>query len=123
MLSDPEFVFRVERAPTHVKAGSNHRISDLEFASRLSFFLWSSGPDEVLIRLAADGRSRNPVVLEQQVRRMLADERAEALARNFASQWLHLRNLRELDSGSPALSECRQQPDECRWSARQSCSS
>ena len=95
MLSDPEFVFRVERVPTHLKAGSNHRISDLELASRLSFFLWSSGPDEVLIRLAAAGRLRNPVVLEQQVRRMLADERAEALAGNFASQWLHLRNLRE----------------------------
>jgi hypothetical protein len=94
MLSDPEFVFRVERVPDNLK-GSNHRISDLEFASRLSFFLWSSGPDETLIRLAADGRLRDAAVLEQQVRRMLADERAEALARNFASQWLHLRNLRE----------------------------
>ena len=95
MLSDPEFVFRIERVPSKARPGSNYRISDLELASRLSFFLWSSTPDEALLRLAADGKLRDSTVLETQIRRMLADPRAEALARNFASQWLHLRNLRE----------------------------
>jgi hypothetical protein len=95
MLSDPEFVFRIERVPSKARPGSNYRISDLELASRLSFFLWSSAPDEPLLRLAAAGKLRDSAVLETQIRRMLADERAEALARNFASQWLHLRNLRE----------------------------
>lgn len=95
MLSDPEFVFRVERQPANAKPGTNYRIRDLELASRLSFFLWSSTPDEPLIRVAAAGKLRNRAVLAEQVRRMLADPRAEALAKNFASQWLHLRNLRE----------------------------
>ena len=94
MLADPEFVFRVERDPASARAGRPYRISDLELASRLSFFLWSSIPDEPLIDLAAAGRLRNPGVLEQQVRRMLADPRAEALVTNFAGQWLFLRNLR-----------------------------
>ena len=95
MLSDPEFVFRVERTPAGTKPGSNYRVSDLELASRLSFFLWSSPPDRTLLRLAAEKKLREPAVLEQEIRRMLADERSEALAENFASQWLHLRNLRE----------------------------
>ena len=95
MLSDPEFVFRIERVPDNIKPGSNYRISDVELASRLSFFLWSSGPDETLIRLAEDRRLSDPATLRQQITRMLADDRSEALAKNFASQWLHLRNLRE----------------------------
>ena len=95
MLSDPEFVFRIERVPARVAPGSNYRISDLELASRLSFFLWSSAPDDTLLQVAARGRLRDAAVLEAEIRRMLADPRAEALARNFASQWLHLRNLRE----------------------------
>ena len=74
--------------------GSTYRISDLELASRLSFFLWSSIPDDELVALAAKGRLKDPAVLEQQVRRMLADERADALVSNFAGQWLYLRNLR-----------------------------
>jgi hypothetical protein len=95
VLADPEFVFRFERTPAGVAPGSIHRVSDLELASRLSYFLWSSGPDEALIALAGRGELRDPVVLERQVRRMLADERSEALAKNFASQWLYLRNLRD----------------------------
>jgi len=95
LLADPEFVFRFERPPANVAASGIYRISDLELASRLSFFLWSSGPDETLLNLASQGKLRDPAVLEQQVRRLLADDRSEALAKNFASQWLHLRNLRD----------------------------
>ena len=95
ILADPKFVFRFERTPVNVASGSMARVSDLELASRLSYFLWSSSPDEVLIDLSSRGRLRDTAVLEQQVRRMLADWRSDALARNFASQWLHLRNLRD----------------------------
>jgi mono/diheme cytochrome c family protein len=95
ILADPEFLFRFERTPAGVAPGSPYRISDLELASRLSFFLWSSSPDEALIQLASRGKLKDPVVLEQQVQRMLADPKADALAENFASQWLHLRNLRD----------------------------
>jgi Protein of unknown function (DUF1592)/Protein of unknown function (DUF1588)/Protein of unknown function (DUF1587)/Protein of unknown function (DUF1585)/Protein of unknown function (DUF1595)/Planctomycete cytochrome C len=95
ILSDPEFVFRFERTPADTQPGSLSRVSDLELASRLSYFLWSSIPDETLIDLASRGKLSDPAVLEQQVRRMLADARADALAKNFASQWLHLRNLRD----------------------------
>ena len=90
-------MFRAEGAPAQIRPGSIYRLTDLEIASRLSFFLWSSIPDDTLIRLAADKKLREPAVLEQQVRRMLADPRADALANNFASQWLHLRNLRDWD--------------------------
>jgi hypothetical protein len=95
ILADPEFVFRFEHTPADASPGSITRISDLELASRLSYFLWSSGPDETLLDLASRGQLANPAALEQQVRRMLADARADALAKNFASQWLHLRNLRD----------------------------
>ena len=95
MLSDPAFLFRFERPPAASRPGSVHRVSDIELASRLSFFLWSSAPDEILLSLAEQGRLRDPGVIDAQVRRMIADARAEALAQNFASQWLHLRNLRE----------------------------
>jgi hypothetical protein len=90
VLSDPAFVFRFERTPPGVAPGSIQPISDLELASRLSFFLWSSGPDAPLLEIAAKNGLRDPAALEQQVKRMLADDRAEALATNFASQWLHL---------------------------------
>jgi hypothetical protein len=94
MLASPQFVFRFERDPGNVAPDTNYRISDLDLASRLSFFLWSSIPDDELIRLANQGKLKNPVVLEQQVRRMLGDSRSQALVDNFAGQWLYLRNLR-----------------------------
>jgi cytochrome c5 len=93
MLASPQFVFRFERDPAGLAAG-NYQISDLDLASRLSFFLWSSIPDDELIHLASQGKLKNPAVLEQQVRRMLADARSQALVDNFAGQWLYLRNLR-----------------------------
>ena len=93
LLASPEFVLRVERDPVGVAPGTNYAISDLELASRLSFFLWSSIPDDELLDLAAARRLRDPEVLEQQTRRMLADERARALVTSFASQWLYLRNV------------------------------
>ncbi len=94
VISGPEFVFRVEADPPRLAPGTPYRIGDIELASRLSFFLWSTVPDEELIALAAKGRLRKPEVLEAQVRRMLADPKAETLVTNFASQWLTLRNLR-----------------------------
>jgi hypothetical protein len=94
VLASPQFVFRFERDPANVAPGTNYRITDLDLASRLSFFLWSSIPDDELVNLAAQNRLHNPVVLEQQVRRMLADARSQALVDNFAGQWLYLRNLR-----------------------------
>jgi hypothetical protein len=96
MLVHPRFLYRLEQDPEKAAPGSNYRISDLELASRLSFFIWSSIPDEKLLTVATAGRLQNPVVLEQQVRRMLKDERARALGSNFAGQWLYLRNLRGL---------------------------
>jgi len=93
LLSSPQFLVRGEREPASVAAGQSYRIADLELASRLSFFLWSSLPDDTLIRLATQGQLSQPRVLEQQVRRMIADPRAEALVSNFAQQLLYLRNL------------------------------
>ena len=93
LLVSPEFLFRVERDPAAAAPGAPYRISDRELASRVSFFLWSSVPDDELLALAEAGRLGEPEVLDAQVRRMLADERAGALVQNFAGQWLHLRNL------------------------------
>ena len=93
ILSSPQFLVRLEKEPENVPAGRSYRISNLELASRLSFFLWSSIPDDELVNLANQGRLSNNVVLEQQVRRMLADPRADSLVKNFAGQWLYLRNL------------------------------
>jgi hypothetical protein len=95
ILANPEFVFRFEPTPPGVKPGANYRVSDVELASRLSYFLWSSSPDEELLQVAARGRLHERAVLEQQVHRMLADPRSEALAKNFAGQWLYLRNLKD----------------------------
>jgi hypothetical protein len=93
ILADVEFVYRGEREPAGVAIGKGYRISDLELASRLSFFLWSSVPDDELIDLAAQGRLKDPIVLEKQVKRMIADPRAEALISNFTGQWLSVRSL------------------------------
>ena len=94
VLVSPQFIFRVERDPVNVKPGTPYLLSDIELASRLSFFLWSSVPDPELLDAAERGRLRDPKVLEQQVRRMLRDERASELMRNFGGQWLLLRNVR-----------------------------
>jgi mono/diheme cytochrome c family protein len=96
VLVSPEFLFRVERDPAGVPPGTVYRVSDLDLASRLSFFLWSSIPDDELLGVASAGRLHEPAVLERQVRRMLADSRSKALVNNFASQWLHLPNLESI---------------------------
>jgi hypothetical protein len=93
ILAHPEFVFRTESAPANLKPGQPYRVTDLELASRLSFFLWSTGPDDQLLALAAQNKLRNPGVFEQQVRRMVSDPRSHELVRNFAGQWLGLRTL------------------------------
>jgi cytochrome c5 len=94
VLADPEFVYRLEPEPAGLPAGKTYRISDLALASRLSFFLWSSVPDDELIDLAAQGKLKDPVVLEKQVRRMLADRKSDALITNFTGQWLGVRSLK-----------------------------
>jgi len=96
LLADPEFLYRAERAPRDLAADSAYQISDLSLASRLSFFLWSSVPDEQLLRLAQERKLRDPAVLTAQVRRMLADSRAQTLASNFAFQWLGMAKLSEI---------------------------
>jgi hypothetical protein len=96
LLVSPEFLFRIERDPAGADASAPYRISDLDLASRLSFFLWSSIPDDELLDLAVRGKLRDPVVLERQVRRMLADARSSALVKNFANQWLVVRNVRNV---------------------------
>jgi hypothetical protein len=93
MLTSPKFLFRDEPDPANVAAGSIYPISDFELASRLSFFLWSSVPDDQLLTVAAQGKLKDPAVLERQVRRMLSDPKSEALVDNFAAQWLFVRNL------------------------------
>ena len=102
ILASPEFLFRVEPdPPQRSSAAQVYQLDDLRLASRLSFFLWSSLPDDQLIAIAAQGRLKQPAVLEQQVRRMLADRRSKTLIDNFAEQWLHLRNLK---NSNPDLS-------------------
>jgi hypothetical protein len=96
MLVSPKFLFRVERDPPNAKPGWAYHISDHELASRLSFFLWSSIPDDQLLSLAAQGKLSNREVLRQQVSRMLVDPRSKALVSNFTGQWLQLRHLSEL---------------------------
>ena len=93
ILVSPEFLFRIERDSSAV-APATYRLSDLELASRLSFFLWSSIPDDQLLDVAVAGKLKDPAVFERQVRRMLADTRSKALVSNFAGQWLYLRNMR-----------------------------
>ena len=93
ILASPSFLYRIERDPATLRPGAARRVTDVELASRLSFFLWSSIPDERLLDLAAAGRLRQPGVLTAEVKRMLADKRASALVSNFVGQWLQLRNL------------------------------
>jgi mono/diheme cytochrome c family protein len=100
ILASPLFAFRVERDPEGAASGSAYRVSDLDLASRLSFFLWSSIPDEELLDLATRKKLSDPATFEQQVRRMLADERSSALTTNFAGQWLQLRNVRSVQPNS-----------------------
>lgn len=96
ILASPKFLLRVERQPSGPSTGRPYRLSDVELASRLSFFLWSTIPDDELLGLAIEGRLTDRATLEKQVRRMLADQRSRALVQGFASQWLQLRNLRSL---------------------------
>ena len=105
ILVSPDFLFRVERDPANLAPGAAYRLSDLELASRLSFFLWSSIPDDPLLEVAARGKLKDPAVLEQQVRRMLADSRSKALVDNFAGQWLYLRNMRTVRPDPEGLPE------------------
>jgi hypothetical protein len=96
VLVNPQFLFRVERDPPGVAAKAAYRVGDVDLASRLSFFLWSSIPDDELLDLAERGELHKPAVLEKQVRRLLADDRSRTLATGFAVQWLHLRNLESI---------------------------
>jgi hypothetical protein len=116
VLASPEFLFRFEADPANLPQDAIYKLGDLALASRLSFFLWSSIPDEPLITLAAQGRLKEPVVLEQQVRRMLADPRAEALVDNFAEQWLFLRNIK---STAPNMEAFPDFDDNLRQAMRQ----
>ncbi len=93
MLVDINFLFRIEKDPPTVTPGSPYRLTDFELASRLSFFLWSSIPDDELLRVAASGTLREPAVIERQVKRMLADPRANVMISNFFGQWLYVRNI------------------------------
>jgi len=93
LLASPHFLFRLEGMPPGVRAGQTYRIADVDLASRLSYFLWATGPDGDLLKAAAAGTLHTPAVLEKQVRRMLADPRAEALSTRFASQWLRLQDV------------------------------
>jgi Protein of unknown function (DUF1592)/Protein of unknown function (DUF1588)/Protein of unknown function (DUF1587)/Protein of unknown function (DUF1585)/Protein of unknown function (DUF1595)/Planctomycete cytochrome C len=100
ILADPEFVFRFEPPPPGILPGTAYRISDTELASRLSFFLWSSVPDDELLKLAIQGKLHEPAVFERETRRLLADKRARALVSNFAGQWLYLRELKNANPDS-----------------------
>jgi hypothetical protein len=93
LLVSPQFLFRIEPDPAGIAPGRSYRVSDLELASRLSFFLWSSIPDDELLNVAARGKLKDPAVLEREVRRMLADPRSESLVTNFAEQWLYVRDI------------------------------
>jgi hypothetical protein len=93
LLVSPQFLYRIEHQPTNATSPAASPVSDLELASRLSFFLWSSVPDDRLLGLAEHGKLRDPAVLQAEVRRMLADDRSEALVTNFAAQWLYLRDI------------------------------
>jgi hypothetical protein len=96
LLASPRFLFRLEEIPAAVKPGQNYRLAEYDLASRLSFFVWGTGPDEELLKLAGRSMLRQPGVIEKQVRRMLADRRSEALAVRFAAQWLRLQDLEKI---------------------------
>jgi hypothetical protein len=96
MLASPHFILRIEEAPSSARPGQNYRITDVDLASRLSFFLWAAPPDAELLQAASAGTLRNAATLERQVRRMLADPRGAALAERFAAQWLRLQDLEKI---------------------------
>ncbi|MEO8681511.1 MAG: DUF1592 domain-containing protein, partial [Vicinamibacterales bacterium] len=96
ILASPRFLFRLEETPSTVKANQNYRISDLELASRLSFFLWAAAPDAELLKVASSGQLRTPGMLQRQVKRMLASPRSESLSTRFASQWLRLQDVEQI---------------------------
>ena len=97
ILSSPKFLYRLERAPADAKPGAVYGLDDLAIATRLAFFLWSQGPDDTLLELATAHRLKDPAVLDQQVRRMLADRRSDSLITNFANQWLNIEGLDNVD--------------------------
>jgi hypothetical protein len=101
LLVDPQFTFRMEHVPAELSEGAVYRLKDVEIATRLSFFLWSSIPDDTLLNLASAGKLSDPDVLEQQTRRMLADAKSRSLIDNFASEWMRLRELDNAESESP----------------------
>jgi hypothetical protein len=103
ILVSPEFIFRMEFDPPNATPGSVHRVSDVELATRLSFFLWSSIPDDELLAVAERGGLSDPSVMEGQVRRMLADPRSQSLVKNFVGQWLFLRNIPRIQPDSAAF--------------------
>src|SRR5262249_34702380 len=105
LLVSPNFLLRVEHDPANSENGTPYRVTDIELASRLSFFLWSSIPDDQLLNVAAAGKLSAPDVLQQQVKRMLADERSAALVTNFAAQWLYRRDLKKLVPDPSAFPE------------------
>jgi len=105
VLVAPRFVYRAEEEPATIASGQAYRVSDIDLASRLSFFLWSSIPDDELIEVATKGRLRDAKVLNQQVKRMLADAKADALVENFAGQWLYLRELDHVQSEAKNFDE------------------
>jgi hypothetical protein len=103
ILVSPEFIFRVELDPLDAPPGSVHRVTDIELASRLSFFLWSTIPDDELLAVAERGELKDPQVLESQVRRMMADPRSQSLIKNFTGQWLFLRNIAGIQPDTSAF--------------------
>jgi hypothetical protein len=105
VLVAPRFIYRIEEEPAAVPAGGVYRVSDLELASRLSFFLWSSIPDDELLDLASKGRLRDTATFQRQVKRMLADPKADALIKNFAGQWLYLRELANVQTEAPGFDD------------------
>jgi hypothetical protein len=105
LLVAPRFLYRTEEEPAGVAAGAAYRISDTELASRLSFFLWSSIPDEELLDLAAKNRLRDSATLQRQVKRMIADPKADAFIENFAGQWLYLRDLANIQTEAPGFDD------------------
>jgi hypothetical protein len=109
ILSSPHFVFRVEETPARAKPGDAYAIADMDLASRLSFFLWAEPPDSTLINLAKRGALSNPVTLEAQAQRMLADPRSEALATRFAAQWLRLQDIEKVHPDALQYPDFRQQ--------------
>src|SRR5262249_55158097 len=100
ILVAPPFLYRIEDEPPSTPDGGIYRLSNLELASRLSFFLWSSVPDDELLDVAVKGKLSDPKIFEQQVKRMLADPKSQAMAANFAGQWLNLRELAKVETSA-----------------------